>query len=108
MSKTGGYVLRRIKMVLAILVVMAAALAAFAGPAMARDYNSYDPYAYNSYDPYAYNSYDPYAYNSTDPNSFLNDYVDSAIYNDLYGYGNGYSPYGNGNGLDYGYSPYGY
>jgi hypothetical protein len=64
--------MRRIKLVLAALVVMVATFVAASGPAMAQ-------------------GYDPYGYNSTDPNSALSNYIDYSIYNDLYGY----SPYDN-------------
>ena len=71
--------MRRIKLVLAALIVMVAAFATFAGPAMAQAY------------PYDSSYYNPSTYNSTDLNSILSNEIENSVLNDLYGY-NGYSP----------------
>lgn len=78
----GGNVLRRIKLVLAALVIMLAAFAAFAAPAMAANgYN--DPYGNGYNDPYGYGN----GYN--DPTSYLYNAILYDIYSSLgnsYGY----------------------
>ena len=101
--------MKRIKLVLAALAVMVAALAAFSGLAMADDLNCRDAYGNlircdgqyyapvnNGYnDPY-YNGYsDPYYNNyGNDFGNVLSNYIDYSLYNDLYGDGyGGYNSY---------------